>query len=119
MKNLTKILIGLIFLIIFTITSCEKDDLGIDVPKCIESKIKEIKKESVQNPPAQVWEWKVNGKTYYYITSGCCDQYNFLYDEKCNIVCAPDGGISGGGDGKCPESMKQANQILIWEDDRK
>ncbi len=100
-------------------TSCEKIDLESDAPSCIEKKIKKIKKERVRNPPAKVWKWEVDGQVYFYITSDCCDQFNYLYDNYCNIVCAPDGGITGGGDGACPDFNGQIEWILVWEDDRK
>ena len=100
------------------ITSCSKIDVKKDVPFCIEQKIKEIKNEPVQNPPAEVWEWKTDTETYYYITSDCCDQYNYLYDDDCNIVCAPDGGFTGNGDGQCPDFSSTPVKTLIWEDER-
>ncbi len=99
-------------------TSCNKLDLDKSVPNCIERKIKKIKKDELRNPPAKVWEWKVDGNTYYYFNSDCCDQYNYLYDDNCNEVCAPDGGFMGTGDGKCPDFSGQTEKILIWEDDR-
>lgn len=98
--------------------ACEKSDIKKDVPHCIESKINEIKHEAVRNPPATVWEWKVDGKTYYYITSDCCDQFNYLYDDNCNEVCAPDGGFTGAGDGQCPDFHGQVIKTLVWEDNR-
>jgi len=100
------------------IVSCEKLDLKKEVPTCIEQKIRKIKREEVRNPPAQVWEWKVDDKKYYYISSDCCDQYNYLFDDKCNVVCAPDGGISGKGDGKCLNFSTSIEKTLIWEDNR-
>ena len=98
--------------------ACEKSDLKKDVPDCIESKINEIKHEAVRTPPGSVWEWKVDGKTYYYITSDCCDQFNYLYDDNCNEVCAPDGGFTGDGDGQCPDFQGQIIKTLVREDNR-
>ncbi|WP_230679862.1 DUF6970 domain-containing protein [Pontibacter rufus] len=100
------------------LSSCEKLELEVNVPNCIEQQIREIKQEDVRNPPAKVWQWKVDNKIYYYITSDCCDQFNYLYDSNCNVVCAPDGGITGAGDGRCPDFNGQVEQTLIWEDDR-
>ncbi|WP_296620380.1 hypothetical protein [Marivirga sp.] len=111
-------IITVLILFVLTILSCEKIELEKDVPDCIESKIRKIKNEEVQNPPTEVWEWKADGMIYYYISSECCDQFNFLYDENCNQVCAPDGGISGGGDGNCPTFNEQIEKTLIWRDDR-
>jgi hypothetical protein len=105
--------------LILTLSSCAKLDLNIDVPSCIEKKIRKIQKDGVNNPPAQVWKWVANGKTYYYITSDCCDQYNYLYDNNCIQVCAPDGGDSGNGDGKCPNFNGSIEKTLVWEDIRK
>jgi hypothetical protein len=44
----------------------------------------------------------LHGKVYYFLRSPCCDLANHLYDEHGNYVCAPSGGFSGRGDGKCP-----------------
>ncbi|MDA3906395.1 MAG: hypothetical protein PF484_09995 [Bacteroidales bacterium] len=111
--------IFLVFTVLISLLSaCEKLDLAADIHSCIEEKIKEIKKEELRNPPAQVWKWEVDGDTYYYFTSDCCDQYNYLYDSDCNVVCAPDGGFTGTGDGNCPNFNGQIVKTLVWEDDR-
>lgn len=104
--------------IILTFFSCNQPQLEKDAPNCIKRKIKDLQKKEVQNPPAEVWEWKVDGKTYYYITSDCCDQYNYLFNEDCEVVCAPDGGFTGSGDGNCPSFNGTIQKTLIWEDDR-
>jgi hypothetical protein len=108
-------LIGIILLF----SNCEGTETIIDYPSCIDSKIQELKKSEVQNPPAQVWKWEADGLTFYYITSDCCDQFNFLYNENCKVVCAPDGGFTGNGDGNCPEFSNEIVKTLIWEDLRK
>ena len=113
----TPLLLFASLLLVFA--SCEKLDLPEDVPNCIENKIKDIQSDKVWNPPAQVWKWEVDQTVYYYITSDCCDQYNLLYDTDCVIVCAPDGGFAGTGDGNCPSFEGEVVQTLIWEDDRK
>lgn len=119
--DLKKILFTLILLAGLTLmlAGCEKPDLAVDVPACVERKIREITKEDVNNPPAQVWKWVADGQTYFYITADCCDQYNYLYNENCMVVCAPDGGIKGQGDGACPEFKGEIEKTLIWEDNRK
>lgn len=108
-----------IFIGILVLTSCENTTATNDIPTCIETKIQDLKNESVQNPPAKVWKWEVDGQTYFYITSDCCDQYNYLYTSNCEIVCAPDGGLTGEGDGKCPSFTNEIVKTLVWEDTRK
>jgi len=101
------------------VISCKNTNVTVISPNCIETKIQKLKNEPVQNPPAKVWKWKVDGQTYYYITSNCCDQYNYLFTSNCEIVCAPDGGITGKGDGKCPVFTNKIIKTLVWEDKRK
>ena len=111
------------FIIIYTFfttfTSCHKSDSESDIPECIEEQITLLKNKPTQNPAAEVWRWKTTNKTYYYITSDCCDQFNYLYDSDCTIVCAPDGGFTGAGNGKCSDLIEPIIKHLIWEDPRK
>ena len=115
-------MIRIILLIIagfFLFSSCNKSDETDTIPSCINAKIEILQTTAIQNPPASVWKWNVDGTSYYYITSNCCDQYNYLYDENCVIMSAPDGGITGKGDENCPEFSSEIKKILLWEDDRK
>lgn len=112
-------LVSLIGSSILLQAGCNKHTSEIDAPSCVQNKIRQIRSEPVRNPPAQVWKWEVDGQTYYYFTSPCCDQYNYLYDENCKVVCAPDGGFTGRGDGKCPVFKGEIRKTLVWKDDRK
>lgn len=103
---------------IVVLTSCEKDNISTNLPSCIETKIKEIKNKAIANPPTEVWRWDVKDEIYYYITSDCCDQFNILYDKHCQIICSPDGGFTGAGDGNCPEFEGEIRKVLVWEDIR-
>lgn len=113
MKN-SIVLLGLLS---FLFLGCSKSKI-IEVPKCIEDKIKQIQTEPVRNPAAEVWLWEVDGESYFFITADCCDQFNPLYDSDCNWVCSPSGGFSGMGSGDCPEFSGTIEKTLIWKDDR-
>jgi hypothetical protein len=106
-------------LILFALSfsACDKTELAVHVPGCIENKIKEIESNSVTNPPAEIWQWRVGIKTYYYFEADCCDQYNYLYDDNCQIICAPDGGLAGNGDGNCDGLGADVQKTLIWPKD--
>ena len=41
------------------------------------------------------------GKPAYLIPSPCCDKFDYLYDSRGVILCAPSGGFTGRGDGSC------------------
>ncbi|HZH65499.1 MAG TPA: hypothetical protein VEY10_11470 [Flavisolibacter sp.] len=89
------------------------------VPSCIQQKIDSIKVQPKWNPPATVYQYTYQGKTVYFFSADCCDQYNTVYDESCNYVCAPSGGFAGRGDGKCSDFAQEAKEIkLVWKDDR-
>ena len=110
--------ISLAILISVAVEKCNNNKKG-KLPACIQQKIEAIKKEPRWNPPAEVYEYSYNGKSVFYFTSDCCDNFNAVIDENCNYICAPDGGITGKGDGKCKDFNTNAKKIkLIWKDDR-
>lgn len=90
------------------------------IPSCIQARIEEIKKQPRWNPPAQVEEYRFEGKRVFLFSSNCCDQFNELVDETCHYVCAPSGGFTGKGDRKCPTFKDSAQLIrVVWKDERK
>jgi hypothetical protein len=94
-------------------------DTGLAVPVCIQNKIDSIKKQNVWNPPAQIHEFLYNGRKVYSISADCCDFFTIAVDANCNYVCAPSGGFTGKGDGKCNDFDKSATLVrLVWKDDR-
>ena len=89
------------------------------IPACIQQRIDSLKKEARWNPPAEINEYRYNGKRVFLMSSPCCDFYNTLVDSACNYLCAPSGGFTGRGDGKCPDFDKQATFVKqVWKDER-
>ncbi len=73
----------------------------------------------VGNPPRSIYRYNYNGQTVYYVPAQCCDQLSTLYDAAGQVLCAPDGGISGRGDGRCSDFFEQrTHEVLIWRDTR-
>lgn len=109
-------------LVILTIFfgGCEKPvTVQTDLPICIQNKIADLEKEQVRNPRASIWQYQYNGQTVYYVPPYCCDMYGTVYNSNCEAICAPDGGITGQGDGQCADFFSKAkNKKLIWEDNR-
>jgi hypothetical protein len=110
----------IIAFLISVLSSCEKNGLSKDTSSCILQKISEIKAENVRNPAGSIWQYEYKGRTVYYIPAYCCDMQSELLDENCNLICSPDGGFTGKGDGKCTDFFStRKNEKLIWQDDRK
>jgi len=75
--------------------------------------------QPVGNPPQSIWQYEFDGKTVYYIPPQCCDMLGSLYDAEGTYICAPDGGLDGRGDGRCPNFLSErANERLVWKDFR-
>jgi uncharacterized protein DUF6970 len=97
---------------------CNKESAG-KIPPCIQEKIDAIMQQPRFNPPASVYRYKYQQQYVYLFTSKCCDQYNYVYDRFCKLVCAPTGGVTGNGDGRCPTFKQLASEeTLIWRDTR-
>lgn len=91
-----------------------------NIPACIQQIIQDIKSEPVRNPAGSVWQYNYKGKTVYFIPQYCCDLPSQLLDANCNLICNPDGGFTGKGDGKCADFFTERTEgKLLWKDDRK
>lgn len=114
-----KITLTFLFFISLILSSCNNEYVLKGTPECIEQKINTIANEGAWNPPAKVFSYEYRGQTVYYIPPRCCDIPSTLYDENCHIVCSPDGGLTGNGDGLCDDFITtRTDEKLIWEDVR-
>src|SRR5258706_4907583 len=115
MKNKKSFFIALLVCSLFYfISGCKKE--GTVLPRCVSLKIQQIKQEPKRNPPAEIWQYNFDNRIVYYIPPFCCDQYSELLDENCRVISAPDGGISGRGDGGWHEFFwTRKNGIFIWQ----
>ena len=90
------------------------------IPVCVRRLIDSANKEIPPNPPLQVDEYLYNGKKVFLVTAPCCDFFNMVYDDSCKAVCAPSGGITGKGDGKCEDFATTAKFVKsIWKNTEK
>ena len=88
-------------------------------PAWLKARIKAVLDERKRNPIIRILRYSYGGQTVYYVSAPCCDQYSDVLDTKGKLVCHPDGGITGKGDGKCPDFEKnKTNEKLVWQDPR-
>lgn len=71
------------------------------LPACVQKQVDVYKQKSKSKNDVLASSDRYNGKTVYVIQPGCCDQYTVMMDENCSYICAPSGGMTGRGDGKC------------------
>jgi len=94
-----------VLFMVLLVSNCSKT--SNDIPDCIYKKVREMRNNTT------IEEIRVlvhNGKRYYALVPGCCDQYTVFYDEDCNYICST-GGISGLGDGECTREISNAKLI--------
>jgi hypothetical protein len=71
------------------------------------------------NPPASIWCYRYKGRVVFYVPPACCDVPSELYDYEGNLICGPDGGLSGTGDERCPDFFEQRLEgFRVWSDPR-
>ena len=89
-------------------------------PIWVEKMIAEFKAAPVGNPPQSIWRYDYHRSTVYYVPPQCCDQYSELYNAEGVLLGAPDGGITGTGDGRITDFFTaRTNEHLVWQDTRK
>lgn len=71
---------------------------------------RERKFDSTENGPLFRIQYEYRGQLVYYVPPplGCGDCFSKLYDASGKVLCSPDGGIAGFGDGKCVGFFSEA-----------
>jgi len=64
--------------------------------------------------PFVIYEGTYHNETAYYIPWPFPDWFNDLYNQTGELLCSPDGGYTGKGDGKCPDFSRD-NFEVVWE----
>ena len=97
----------------FVIKSCDNnDEVAEGTSTCIEQEIENQKDVCL----TKVVRYTYNDNTVYLFEAGnCCDGLNDLYDDGCNFICSPSGGLDGQGDRKCSDFYELAiEEEVIW-----
>ena len=70
--------------------------------------------------PGSIWSYRYQGREVVYVPPlYCCDLPSRLYDGDGNVLCSPDGGIAGAGDGRCPDFLAERTEgRRVWQDSR-
>ena len=105
-----------------TVDALPARDLRLDStarPLWLRQRIQNISSAHRRSPPIRILRYRYDGETVYYESAPCCDQYSTLYDDKGTVLCHPEGGITGKGDGRCGSfDKRKTNEQLVWQDAR-
>lgn len=107
-----------LFLMVFG-AGCAPVVVAPEVPDWLQQWIADIESEPVTNPPSRIVRYQYLGQTVYYRPPRCCDFPSTLLDSSGTLMCSPDGGITGGGDGRCPDFFaSRSAEHVVWRDPR-
>ena len=109
--------VHILLLSVLFVSCAEKKKLPT-IPPCISERIEKYGNENNPGQP-QVFQYNYNGKKVFYIPSFMPDAFSDVLDSACNIICHPDGGITGKGDGKCNDFYQsRKDEKLIWKKEK-
>ena len=88
-------------------------------PQWLTTLIRNFEMQPVANPPVAITRYEYKGEKVYFVPPRCCDIWSDLYRADGTTLCHPDGGLSGNGDGRCPDFFtERKNAQIIWQDPR-
>lgn len=110
-----------IIVCMFILFGCKKvENPTIENSPWLDRLIEHFENSPVGDPPQSIWQYEYNDEIVYYIPPQCCDQFAVLLSSDSTVICAPDGGITGTGDGRCSDFFQMCkDKKLIWQDNRK
>ena len=90
------------------------------LPEWLTQLIRKLESAPPANPPARLTRYTYRDQTVFYLPPRCCDIASILYDADGKVLCKPDGGLTGAGDGRCSDfSKERKDERLIWQDTRR
>ncbi|MGI4762986.1 MAG: DUF6970 domain-containing protein [Janthinobacterium lividum] len=105
-----------------TVDALPARDMRVDSttrPLWLEQHIQGILAVRKRNPIIRIVRYQFEGGTVYYESAPCCDQQSTVYDAKGKVLCHPEGGLTGKGDGACGNfDKRKTNELLVWQDPR-
>jgi len=100
-------------------TCNKKESEKVETKDCLQKLKAQLIGQPPQNPPGAIWQYNYQGVIVYLVPAPCCDKFNPLYNLDCEVICYPEGGITGKGDGKCNDFHNGASdKKLVWKDTR-
>ena len=91
----------------------------LPAPPWLQRLIGQLRAQPPGNSPLTVWRDRYRGQVVYDLPPQCCDQTSVLFDAGGTLIGAPDGGLTGRGDGRVGDFYKLRQEgLLLWRDPR-
>jgi uncharacterized protein DUF6970 len=89
------------------------------LPAWLTALTREVEAQPLANPPAFIARYDYKGQSVYFLPQRCCDVMSVLYRADGSVMCRPDGGLNGTGDGQCADFVvERRNERIVWRDAR-
>ena len=109
-----KLLLVLLFLFLNNTLGCVSINTATpnNNPTWVNEEI-EFAKHSPTHLPITITRYIYHGKTVYYISPAVPDGFSSLFDVNHRLICSPEGGLTGHGDGQCNDFSSHAKNKAI------
>lgn len=88
-------------------------------PAWLTALIRAFERDPVASPALSITRYEYKGEVVYFVPPRCCDIWSDVYRADGSILCHANGGITGGGDGRCPDFLSERTTAqIIWQDPR-
>lgn len=113
-------LLRTLFLVCIFAASCGgKSPVAPETQEWLTALIRTLEQQPIANPPLSITRFEYKSEAVYFVPPRCCDVWSDLYRADGTMICHPNGGVTGGGDGRCPDFFEQRkNAQVIWQDPR-
>jgi Domain of unknown function (DUF6970) len=113
----------LVLLALLVSVACATNPVAPDSPNSLPAWLTALTREAeaqpVANPPALIARYDYKGQSVYFLPQRCCDIMGVLYRADGSVLCHPDGGYNGTGDGQCADFFaERKNERIVWRDAR-
>ena len=105
-----------LFILLLSLTFCQKVDFREEPGDCLKQKIAEFQHgDYADSEDATIYRYKFQGHYVYVFDMGvCCDMISPVYNEECVEICGL-GGIAGNIMCNGESFDKATDKTLIWE----
>ena len=113
-----------IALVLLILAGCSGNPAAPETPAAppawVTALIRQFETEPVSSRPAFVARYDYKGQDVYFVPQRCCDIMSVVYRSDAAIMCHPDGGIAGKGDGRCADFFaERRNERIVWQDSKR